>query len=64
MFHEGVGKESECLIHFSRQKIVYIARELTFGTPSHEGLVRMIFLFNQVIFRFQLLVFRGVFGVE
>ncbi len=62
MFHDG--KESECLIHFSWQKIIYTPRELTFVTPSHEGLVRMMFLFNQVIFRFQPLVFRGVFGVE
>ena len=32
------------------------AGKLTFCTQSHEGLVQMIFLFKQVIFRFKWLV--------
>ena len=34
--------------------------KLTAGTQSHGGLVQMIFLFNQVIFRFQPLILRSI----
>ena len=35
---------------------------LTAGTLSHGGLVQIIFLFNWVIFRWTMLIFRGVFA--